>query len=83
MSSQQVLALQWMGGSGHFGLGNSNTLATVDVAGAYIVRLFPLISFVLTSFEVVLLYCLLLRVFPCYVLLLIFFYVSACSVITN
>ncbi|KAG0592904.1 hypothetical protein KC19_1G289300 [Ceratodon purpureus] len=32
----QVLALQWMGGSGHFGLGNSNTLATVDVAGAYI-----------------------------------------------
>lgn len=27
-----------MGGSGHFALGNSNTLATVDVAGAYIVR---------------------------------------------
>lgn len=37
-----------MGGSGHFGLGNSNTLATVDVAGAYIVRLF-LLSFVLTT----------------------------------
>jgi ethanolaminephosphotransferase len=28
--------LQWMGASGHFALGNSNTLATVDVAGAYI-----------------------------------------------
>jgi hypothetical protein len=33
----QVLMLQWMGASGHFALGNSNTLATVDVAGAYIV----------------------------------------------
>ncbi|CAK9199286.1 unnamed protein product [Sphagnum jensenii] len=31
-----VLMLQWMGASGHFALGNSNTLATVDVAGAYI-----------------------------------------------
>ncbi|KAL3701112.1 hypothetical protein R1sor_019134 [Riccia sorocarpa] len=31
-----VLTLHWLGASGHFGLGNSNTLATVDVAGAYI-----------------------------------------------
>ena len=29
-----------MGGAGHFGMGNTNTLATVDVAGAYIVRKF-------------------------------------------
>ena len=40
-----------MGGSGHFGLGNSNTLATVDVAGAYIVRFFLLISSVLTYIQ--------------------------------
>ncbi|KAG6549640.1 hypothetical protein Mapa_008618 [Marchantia paleacea] len=31
-----ILTLHWLGASGHFGLGNSNTLATVDVAGAYI-----------------------------------------------
>ncbi|OAE24303.1 hypothetical protein AXG93_1052s1260 [Marchantia polymorpha subsp. ruderalis] len=31
-----VLTLHWLGASAHFGLGNSNTLATVDVAGAYI-----------------------------------------------
>jgi ethanolaminephosphotransferase len=31
-----ILTLSWLGASGHFGLGNSNTLATVDVAGAYI-----------------------------------------------
>lgn len=34
----QVVVLYWMGGAGHFGMGNTNTLATVDVAGAYIVR---------------------------------------------
>eukprot|EP00249_Psilotum_nudum_P006347 c19661_g1_i1 orf=687-2798(+) len=32
----KVLTLFWMGSAGHFGLGNTNTLATVDVAGAYI-----------------------------------------------
>ncbi|KAL2650538.1 hypothetical protein R1flu_018666 [Riccia fluitans] len=31
-----ILTQHWLGASGHFGLGNSNTLATVDVAGAYI-----------------------------------------------
>eukprot|EP01018_Ginkgo_biloba_P024549 Gb_02601 [translate_table: standard] len=30
-----VVTMHWLGMSGHFGLGNSNTLATVDVAGAY------------------------------------------------
>lgn len=36
----QVAALYYVGMAGHFGLGNTNTLATIDVAGAYIVRLF-------------------------------------------
>lgn len=31
-----------MGMAGHYGLGNSNSLATIDVAGAFIVRLFSL-----------------------------------------
>lgn len=31
-----VITMYWLGMSGHFGLGNSNSLATVDVAGAYI-----------------------------------------------
>ncbi|XP_057865610.2 GPI ethanolamine phosphate transferase 2 isoform X2 [Cryptomeria japonica] len=31
-----VITMYWLGMAGHFGLGNSNTLATVDVAGAYI-----------------------------------------------
>lgn len=31
-----VISMYWLGMSGHFGLGNSNSLATVDVAGAYI-----------------------------------------------
>lgn len=41
--SGQVLVLQWIGTSGHFALGNSNTLATVDVAGAYIVRFYLIV----------------------------------------
>ncbi|KAL4197269.1 hypothetical protein AMTRI_Chr04g250260 [Amborella trichopoda] len=32
----EVASLYFLGMTGHFGLGNSNTLATVDVAGAYI-----------------------------------------------
>ncbi|XP_042507866.1 GPI ethanolamine phosphate transferase 2 isoform X2 [Macadamia integrifolia] len=32
----EVAALYFLGMAGHFGLGNSNTLATIDVAGAYI-----------------------------------------------
>ncbi|CAM6089673.1 unnamed protein product [Calypogeia fissa] len=31
-----ILTMYWLGACGHFSLGNSNTLATVDVAGAYI-----------------------------------------------
>lgn len=35
--------MYFLGMAGHFGLGNSNGLATVDVAGAFIVTLpFPL-----------------------------------------
>lgn len=33
----QVAVLYYMGMMGHFSLGNSNTLATIDVAGAFIV----------------------------------------------
>ncbi|KAK9713118.1 hypothetical protein RND81_06G004100 [Saponaria officinalis] len=32
----EVASLYFMGVAGHFGLGNSNTLATIDVAGAFI-----------------------------------------------
>uniref|UniRef100_M4FBP6 GPI ethanolamine phosphate transferase 2 C-terminal domain-containing protein n=1 Tax=Brassica campestris TaxID=3711 RepID=M4FBP6_BRACM len=32
----QIAALYYMGMAGHFALGNSNTLATIDVAGAFI-----------------------------------------------
>ncbi|KAL9241384.1 hypothetical protein vseg_015502 [Gypsophila vaccaria] len=32
----EVASLYFMGMAGHFGLGNSNTLATIDVAGAFI-----------------------------------------------
>ncbi|OVA01779.1 Type I phosphodiesterase/nucleotide pyrophosphatase/phosphate transferase [Macleaya cordata] len=32
----EVAALYFLGMAGHFGLGNSNTLATIDVAGAFI-----------------------------------------------
>lgn len=35
--SSQVALLYYMGMAGHFALGNSNTLATIDVAGAFIV----------------------------------------------
>lgn len=31
----QVAALYFIGMTGHFGLGNTNTLATIDVAGAF------------------------------------------------
>ncbi|PHT96986.1 hypothetical protein BC332_34087 [Capsicum chinense] len=34
--ANQVAALYYMGMAGHFGLGNTNTLATIDVAGAFI-----------------------------------------------
>ncbi|PHT25042.1 hypothetical protein CQW23_35308, partial [Capsicum baccatum] len=34
--SLRVAALYYMGMAGHFGLGNTNTLATIDVAGAFI-----------------------------------------------
>lgn len=33
----QVAAFYYMGIAGHFALGNSNSLATIDVAGAFIV----------------------------------------------
>ncbi|GAB2283229.1 hypothetical protein Dimus_017754 [Dionaea muscipula] len=33
----EVVALYFIGMTGHFGLGNTNTLATIDVAGAFIV----------------------------------------------
>ncbi|RRT72272.1 hypothetical protein B296_00022887 [Ensete ventricosum] len=33
----QVVAMLFVGMAGHFGLGNSNSLATIDVAGAFIV----------------------------------------------
>lgn len=33
----QVVAMLFLGMAGHFGLGNSNSLATIDVAGAFIV----------------------------------------------
>lgn len=32
----EIVALHFLGMAGHFGLGNSNSLATVDVAGAFI-----------------------------------------------
>lgn len=32
----QVVAMQFLGMVGHFGLGNTNTLASIDVAGAFI-----------------------------------------------
>ncbi|GMY12101.1 GPI ethanolamine phosphate transferase 2 isoform X2 [Fagus crenata] len=32
----EIAALYYLGMAGHFGLGNSNTLATIDVAGAFI-----------------------------------------------
>ncbi|GJM87045.1 hypothetical protein PR202_ga02962 [Eleusine coracana subsp. coracana] len=35
----QVVAMQLLGTAGHFGLGNTNTLASIDVAGAFIVGL--------------------------------------------
>ncbi|OMO56261.1 Type I phosphodiesterase/nucleotide pyrophosphatase/phosphate transferase [Corchorus capsularis] len=35
----EIAALYYMGMAGHFALGNSNTLATIDVAGAFIVSL--------------------------------------------
>lgn len=38
----QVAALYYLGMAGHFGIGNTNNLATIDVAGAFIVLLFPL-----------------------------------------
>ncbi|CAN0858323.1 GPI ethanolamine phosphate transferase 2 [Linum grandiflorum] len=41
MEIVEVASLYYMGMAGHFALGNSNTLATIDVAGAFIVR--PLI----------------------------------------
>ncbi|KAH0776622.1 hypothetical protein KY290_008033 [Solanum tuberosum] len=39
----EVAALYYMGMAGHFGLGNTNALATIDVAGAFIVRFLCLI----------------------------------------
>ncbi|MCO5559991.1 hypothetical protein L7F22_013595 [Adiantum nelumboides] len=48
------VTLYVMGSSGHFGMGNTNTLATVDVAGAYIglnqhsIFLSGLLAFVIT-----------------------------------
>eukprot|EP00250_Pteridium_aquilinum_P020571 c24867_g1_i1 orf=246-3212(+) len=50
----KVLTLYCMGSSGHFGMGNTNTLATVDVAGAYIglsqhsIFLSGLLAFIIT-----------------------------------
>uniref|UniRef100_A0A0A9E3W2 GPI ethanolamine phosphate transferase 2 C-terminal domain-containing protein n=1 Tax=Arundo donax TaxID=35708 RepID=A0A0A9E3W2_ARUDO len=32
----QVVAMQFLGTAGHFGLGNTNSLASIDVAGAFI-----------------------------------------------
>ncbi|KAL5208092.1 hypothetical protein ABZP36_032527 [Zizania latifolia] len=32
----QIVAMQFLGLSGHFGLGNTNSLASIDVAGAFI-----------------------------------------------
>ncbi|KAF8730197.1 hypothetical protein HU200_017172 [Digitaria exilis] len=32
----QVIAMQFLGMAGHFGLGNTNSLASIDVAGAFI-----------------------------------------------
>lgn len=32
----QVVAMQFLGMTGHFGLGNTNSLASIDVAGAFI-----------------------------------------------
>ena len=37
----QVAALYYLGMAGHFGLGNTNNLATIDVAGAFTVLLLP------------------------------------------
>lgn len=34
--------MYFLGMTGHFGLGNSNSLATIDVAGAFIVNFFTL-----------------------------------------
>lgn len=31
--------MQFLGMAGHFGLGNTNSLASIDVAGAFIVSL--------------------------------------------
>ncbi|MCO5584199.1 hypothetical protein L7F22_038122 [Adiantum nelumboides] len=50
----KFVTLYVMGSSGHFGMGNTNTLATVDVAGAYIglnqhsIFLSGLLAFVIT-----------------------------------
>lgn len=38
VSFSQISALYFLGMAGHFALGNSNSLATIDVAGAFIVR---------------------------------------------
>lgn len=38
----KVAVLYYIGMAGHFALGNSNSLATVDVAGAFIVIFSPL-----------------------------------------
>lgn len=40
----EVAAMYFLGMAGHFSLGNSNTLATIDVAGAFIVNKFYLFS---------------------------------------
>lgn len=40
----QIAAIYYLGMAGHFSLGNTNTLATIDVAGAFIVCYPPLIN---------------------------------------
>ncbi|CAM8898597.1 unnamed protein product [Rhodiola kirilowii] len=43
----EIAALYYLGMAGHFNLGNSNTLATLDVAGAFILRFLFLFSLVM------------------------------------
>jgi ethanolamine phosphate transferase 2 subunit G len=41
----QVAAIHFLGLAGHFALGNTNSLATIDVAGAFIVKILNRKSF--------------------------------------
>jgi len=54
--SFQVAALYFIGMAGHFGLGNTNTLATIDVAGAFIVHIYRQLIKHITSVLIVLIY---------------------------